>query len=272
MSKVATLEFEGKKYDFPVYIGAEDEIAFDISKLRDMTGMITLDFGYKNTGATKSAITFLDGEEGILRHRGYAIEDLAKKASYLEVAYLIIFGELPTKEQIEKFDSDIKKNSLVDEEMKNIINGFPRSAHPMGVLSALTAALTAFHPNLTDVHSEEEIYNAICKIMGKFPVLAAWAHNKNEGTPRTYADNTLDYVENLLMMMYKVPTQKYVPNPTVKKAMEELLILHQDHEQNCSTSTVRLVGSSHASLFASISAGVSALWGPLTRRRQSRSD
>jgi len=263
MSEVGIFEFKGKRYEFPVYIGVEDEIAIDIAKLRDQTGIITFDRGFKNTGACKSEITFLDGEEGILRHRGYAIEDLAKKASYLEVAYLIIFGELPTKEQLTKFDKDIKKNTLVDEEMKNIINGFPRSAHPMGVLSALTAALTAFHPNLTDVHSEAEMYSAICKMMGKFPVLAAWAHNKNEGTPRTYADNTLDYVENLLMMMNKIPTEKYVPNPTVKKAMEELLILHQDHEQNCSTSTVRLVGSSHASLFASISAGVSALWGPL---------
>jgi citrate synthase len=263
MSEVGIFEFKGKRYEFPVYIGVEDEIAIDIAKLRDQTGIITFDRGFKNTGACKSEITFLDGEEGILRHRGYAIEDLTKKASYLEVAYLIIFGELPTKEQLAKFDKDIKKNTLVDEEMKNIINGFPRSAHPMGVLSALTAALTAFHPSLTDVHSEAEMYNAICKMMGKFPVLAAWAHNKNEGTPRTYADNTLDYVENLLMMMNKIPTEKYVPNPTVKKAMEELLILHQDHEQNCSTSTVRLVGSSHASLFASISAGVSALWGPL---------
>ncbi len=263
MSEVGIFEFKGKRYEFPVYIGVEDEIAIDIAKLRDQTGIITFDRGFKNTGACKSEITFLDGEEGILRHRGYAIEDLTKKASYLEVAYLIIFGELPTKEQLAKFDKDIKKNTLVDEEMKNIINGFPRSAHPMGVLSALTAALTAFHPNLTDVHSEAEMYSAICKMMGKFPVLAAWAHNKNEGTPRTYADNTLDYVENLLMMMNKIPTEKYVPNPTVKKAMEELLILHQDHEQNCSTSTVRLVGSSHASLFASISAGVSALWGPL---------
>jgi len=263
MSEVGIFEFKGKRYEFPVYIGVEDEIAIDIAKLRDQTGIITFDRGFKNTGACKSEITFLDGEEGILRHRGYAIEDLTKKASFLEVAYLIIFGELPTKDQLAKFDKDIKKNTLVDEEMKNIINGFPRSAHPMGVLSALTAALTAFHPNLTDVHSEEEMYSAICKMMGKFPVLAAWAHNKNEGTPRTYADNTLDYVENLLMMMNKIPTEKYVPNPTVKKAMEELLILHQDHEQNCSTSTVRLVGSSHASLFASISAGVSALWGPL---------
>lgn len=263
MSEVGIFELKGKRYEFPVYTGVEDEVAIDITKLRAETGAITLDTGYKNTGATKSEITFLDGEKGILRHRGYAIEDLAKKASFLEVAYLIIFGELPSKAQLDKFDADIKKNTLVDEEIKNILNGFPRSAHPMGVLSALTAALTAFHPNLIDVNSEEEMYSSICKIMGKFPVLAAWAHNKNEGTPRNFADNSLDYIDNLMMMMFKIPTTKYVPNPVKKKAMEELLILHQDHEQNCSTSTVRLVGSSHASLFASISAGVSALWGPL---------
>lgn len=263
MTDIGVFEYKGKKYEFPVMVGVEEEIAIDISKLRPMSGIITLDNGYKNTGSCQSQITFLDGEKGILRHRGYAIEDLAKKASFLEVAYLIIFGELPKKEQLAKFEADIKKNSLVNEELKDILDGFPRSAHPMGVLSALTASLTAFHPHLTDVHSEAEMYNAICKIMGKFPVLAAWAHAKNEGYPLNYADNSLDYIENLLMMMYKIPTTKYVPNPIVKKAMEELLILHQDHEQNCSTSTVRLVGSSHASLFASVSAGVSALWGPL---------
>jgi len=264
MSEIGVFEFQGKRYEFPVEIGTENEISVEIKKLRGSTGgIITLDPGFKNTGSCKSEITFLDGEKGILRHRGYAIEDLAKKASFLEVAYLVIFGELPTKEQFAKFESDIKKNSLVNEEFKNIIDGFPRSAHPMGVLSSLTSAITAFHPEFQDVHSEEDMYNAITKILGKFPVLAAWAHSKNDGAPMNYADNSLDYIENLLMMMNKVPTEKYVANPVVKKAMEELLILHQDHEQNCSTSTVRLVGSSHASLFASISAGVSALWGPL---------
>ncbi len=264
MSEIGVFEFKGKRYEFPVEIGTENEIAIEIKKLRGSTGgIITLDPGFKNTGSCKSEITFLNGEEGILRHRGYAIEDLAKKASFLEVAYLIIFGELPTKAQFDKFEADIKKNTLVNEEIKDILDGFPRAAHPMGVLSSLTSALTAFHPEYTDVQSEEEIYDVITQILGKFPVLAAWAHSKNEGSPLNYADNSLDYIENMLMMMYKIPTTEYKPNPIVKKAMEQLLILHQDHEQNCSTSTVRLVGSSHASLFASISAGVSALWGPL---------
>ncbi len=264
MSEIGIFQYKGKSYEFPVEIGTEGEIAIDIKKLRGSTGgIITLDPGFKNTGSCKSAITFLNGEEGILRHRGYAIEDLATKASFLEVAYLIIFGELPTRDQYEKFVADIKKNTLVNEEMKDILDGFPRSAHPMGVLSSLTGALTAFNPEMTDIHSDEEAYKAITKILGKFPVLAAWTHSKNEGTPFNYADNSLDYIENMLMMMFKIPTEKYETNPIVKKAMEQLLILHQDHEQNCSTSTVRLVGSSHASLFASISAGVSALWGPL---------
>jgi len=264
MSEIGIFEFQGKRYEFPVEIGTENEISIEIKKLRgDTGGVITLDPGFKNTGSCKSEITFLDGEKGILRHRGYAIEDLTKKASFLEVAYLVIFGELPNKAQFAKFEADIKKNSLVNEEMKNILDGFPRAAHPMGVLSSLTGALTAFHSDLTDIHSEEEMYNAITKILGEFPVLAAWAHSKNMGTPLNYADNSLGYIENLLMMMYKNPTEEYKTDPIVKKAMEELLILHQDHEQNCSTSTVRLVGSSHASLFASISAGVSALWGPL---------
>jgi len=264
MAEVGVFEFQGKKYEFPVEIGAEGEIAIDIKKLRGITGgIITLDPGFKNTGSCKSKITFLDGEKGILRHRGYAIEELVKKSNFLEVAYLIIFGDLPTKEEYAKFEADIKRKSLLNEEFKDILDGFPKSAHPMGVLSSLTGALTAFNPKYTDVHSEEEMYNVITHVLGKFPVLAAWAHAKNEGIPLNYADNSLDYIENILMMMYKIPTTKYKTNPIVRKAMEELLILHQDHEQNCSTSTVRLVGSSHASLFAGVSAGVSALWGPM---------
>ena len=264
MSELGVFEFQGKRYEFPIEIGTEKEISIDIKTLRGTTGgVITMDPGFKNTGSCKSKITFLDGEKGILRHRGYAIEELTKKASFLEVAYLIIFGELPTKKQFAKFEGDVKDNSLLDEEIKDILDGFPRSAHPMGVVSSLTGALTAFHPKCIDIHSEEKMYNATVNILGKFPVIAAWAHAKNEGTPFNYADNSLDYIENMLMMMYKIPTTKYKTNPVVKKAMEELLILHQDHEQNCSTSTVRLVGSSHASLFASVSAGVSALWGPL---------
>ncbi|MCK5678999.1 MAG: citrate (Si)-synthase, partial [Flavobacteriaceae bacterium] len=264
MADIAKLEIDGKVYEFPVLRGTENELAIDIKTLRSVTnGIITLDSGFKNTGSCESKITFLDGEKGILRHRGYAIEDLTKKASFLEVAYLIIFGELPTNSQFSKFENDIKKESIVNEEMKDIIDGFPKVAHPMGILSSLTSALTAFDPETVDVYSEEEMYHAIVKLMGKFPVLAAWAHSKNQGTPLNYADNSLDYIENIMQMMFKIPTEKYKMNPIAVNALDELLILHEDHEQNCSTSTVRIAGSSEASLFASISGGVSALWGRL---------
>jgi len=264
MSDKATLEIDGKKYEFPILRGSENEIAIDIKSLRSATnGIITLDPGFKNTGSCESEITFLNGEDGILRHRGYAIEDLTKKASFLEVAYLIIFGELPTKTELTKFERDIKSQSLLNEEMKDIIDGFPKVAHPMGILSSLTSALTAFHPQTVNVSSESDLYNSVVKLIGKFPVLAAWAHSKNQGTPLNYSDNSLDYIENILQMMFKIPTEKYVLNPIAVKALDELLILHEDHEQNCSTSTVRIVGSSEAGLFASVSAGVSALWGRL---------
>ena len=264
MSNNAILEVDGKRYEFPIIKGTENEIAIDIKALRGATGgIITLDPGYKNTGACTSRITFLDGEKGILRHRGYAIEDLTKKASFLEVAYLIIFGELPTKEEFEKFENDIKAESMINEEMKNIIDGFPKAAHPMGMLSSLTSALTAFNPNTVNVNSSAEMYCSIVKLLGKFPVLASWAHRRNDGLPLNYSDNSLDYISNIMQMMFKIPTEKYVINPIAVKALDELLILHEDHEQNCSTSTVRIVGSSAAGLFASISAGVSALWGPL---------
>ena len=264
MSEKAILEIDGKRYEFPVLRGTENEIAIDIKSLRSSTnGIITLDSGFKNTGSCESKITFLNGEKGILRHRGYAIEDLTKKAGFLEVAYLVIFGELPTKTQMKKFENDIKNESMVNEEMKDIIDGFPKVAHPMGILSSLTSALTAFYPHTVDVNSEEDLYNAIVKLMGKFPVLAAWAHGKTQGTPLNYADNSLNYIENIMHMMFRIPTEKYKVNPIAVKALDELLILHEDHEQNCSTSTVRIAGSSEASLFASISAGVSALWGSL---------
>jgi citrate synthase len=264
MSDKAILEVGGKKYEFPVLIGTENEIAIDIKSLRTITGgVITLDSGYKNTGSCTSKITFLDGEKGILRHRGYSVEELTKNASFLEVAYLIIFGELPTREQFEKFDADIKAESMVNEEMKSIIDGFPNSAHPMGMLSSLTSALTAFNPRAVNVHSEEDLYHSIVRLLGKFPVLASWVHRKNKGLPLNYADNSVDYISNIMQLMFRIPTEEYISNPIAVKAMDELLILHEDHEQNCSTSTVRIVGSSEASLFASISAGVSALWGPL---------
>ena len=263
MSKIAILELDGKKYEFPVIQGSENEVAIDIEKLRSASGAITIDPGYKNSGSCKSEITFLDGEEGILRYRGYSIEDLADKANFLEVSYLLIFGELPTNAQLEKFENDIRKYTLVNEEMKNIIDGFPKTAHPMGVLSSLTSALTAFNPKSVNPHNEKEMYEAVCKTIGKFLVIATWTYRKSMGYPLNYYDNTKGYVDNFMRLMFELPTGPYKADPKVVAALDKLFILHADHEQNCSTSTVRIVGSSHAGLFASISAGVSALWGPL---------
>lgn len=264
MAKIATLEIDGKKYEFPVVEGTENELGIDIKSLRANTGgVVTLDPGYKNTGACESAITFLDGEKGVLRYRGYSIEELAEKAHFLEVCYLLIFGELPTKQQLDKFHTDIKAQSHVDEDVKKILDGFPKSAHPMGVLSSLTSALVAFNPSSVNVDSEEDMYKAIVKILGKFPVLTAWTYRKRMGLPLDYGGDSLGYVDNFIKMMFKKPSGDYTTNETVLAAMDKLLILHADHEQNCSTSTVRIVGSSHAGLFISISAGIAALWGPL---------
>lgn len=264
MSENAKIEIDGKSYEFPVFKGTENEKAIDISRFRGVSdGVITIDPGFKNTGSCISEITFLDGEKGILRYRGYSIEDLAEKADFLEVAYLLIFGELPNTETLEKFHADIKKESIVDDDIKKILDAFPKSAHPMGVLSSLTSALTAFSPSSVNVNSEEEMYKSIVRILGKFPVLVAWTMRKKQGLPLDYGDNKLGYVENLIKMMFKRPNEDYEHNSIVIDAMDKLLILHADHEQNCSTSTVRIVGSSHAGLFASIASGISALWGPL---------
>lgn len=263
MAQKASISFEGKTHEFPVVQGTENELAIDIKTLRSTMGLITLDPGYKNTGSCESAITFLDGEQGILRYRGYPIEELAEKADFLEVAYLLIFGELPDVEQLEKFHADIKAESHVDEEMKKILDGFPKSAHPMGVLSSLTSALIAFNPSSVDVTSEADLYHAIVRLLAKFPVLVSWTLRKKMGLPLDYGDDSLGYVQNIHKMMFKRPNREYVTNDVVIEALDKLLILHGDHEQNCSTSTVRIVGSSHAGLFASISAGISALWGPL---------
>jgi len=263
MANSASLKIDDQSYELPIATGVENEVAIDISKLRALSGAITLDPGYKNTGSCSSAITFLDGEKGILRYRGYAIEELAEKADFLEVAFLLIFGELPTKEQYQKFHTDIKKQSIVDEDVKKILDAFPKSAHPMGVLSSLTSALTSFNPSSVNVNSEDDMYKAIVKIMGKFPVLVAWTLRKKQGLPLDYGDDDLGYVQNILKMMFKSPSGEYRQNKILVEALDKLLILHADHEQNCSTSTVRIVGSSHAGLFASISAGISALWGPL---------
>jgi len=264
MSDKATLEYNGQKYEFPVITGSENENAIVIKTLRGATGgLTTIDPGYKNTGSCESAITFLDGEKGILRYRGYSIEELAEKADFLEVCYLLIFGELPNKDQLEAFHLDIKSESHVDEEMKKILDAFPKSAHPMGILSSLTSALIAFNPTSVDVTSADEMYGAIVRILAKFPVLVAWTMRKKKGLPLDYGDDNLGYVENIYKMMFKKPTKEYEKNEIVIEALDQLLILHADHEQNCSTSTVRIVGSSHAGLFASLSAGISALWGPL---------
>tara|TARA_B100000809_G_scaffold227995_1_gene240713 strand:+ start:12931 stop:14217 length:1287 start_codon:yes stop_codon:yes gene_type:complete len=264
MSRKATIEIDGKKYEFPIIEGTENELAIDIKTLRGITGGVTtIDPGYKNTGSCESAITFLDGEKGILRYRGYSIEELAEKADFLEVAYLLIFGELPTADELTKFHDDIKKQAHVDEDVKKILDGFPKTAHPMGVLSSLTSALVAFNPASVNVDSEEEMYNAIVRILGKFPVLTAWTYRKHAGLPLDYGDDSLGYVENFLKMMFKKPASDYEVNQLVVNALNKLLILHADHEQNCSTSTVRIVGSSNASLFVSLSAGINALWGPL---------
>jgi citrate synthase len=263
MSDKATLILNDKSYELPLVKGTENEIGIDIKSLRASTGAITLDPGFKNTGSCESSITYLNGEKGILRYAGYAIEDLTNRANFLEVAYLLIFGELPNEAQYNKFFDDIKKQSYVNYNMVRILDGFPKSAHPMGVLASLTSALISFNPKTVDVESDEEMYKAIVKIMAKFPVLTAWVFRNSKDEVLTESDSDLDYVENLCQMFFKEDGKKYEQNPVIVNALNQLLILHADHEQNCSTSTVRIVGSSHAGLFASISAGISALWGRL---------
>jgi len=263
MSEKVKLSYKGKDFEFPLVEGSENEKGIDIKSLRSQTGLITYDPGYKNTGSCKSDITFLNGEEGILRYRGYSIEDLCEKASFIEVAFLLIFGDMPSKKELNYFNNEIRKDSLVDEDLKSILKSFPKSAHPMGVLSSLTSGLIAFNPSSVDIESEDEVREAIIMLIAKFPILASWTHRKVKGLPLNYANTSLSYVQNIAHMMFKLPHQDYEPSSVVVNALNKLLILHADHEQNCSTSTVRIVGSSHAGLFASVSAGISALWGPL---------
>ena len=263
MKNKATLNINNKIIDLDLITGTENEVALDISKLRLDANLITLDAGFKNTGSCQSAITFLDGEKGILRYRGYSIEELANKADFLEVAYLLIFGELPTKLQLEKLSDDIKERSIIDEDLRIILNSYPKSAHPMGILSSLTSGLVAFDPSAVNIDDEEDMYDAILNLLAKIPVLVAWVYRRRKGLPLEYGDTSLGYVENLAKMMFQRPNKEYIQNKTVVNALNKLLILHADHEQNCSTSTVRIVGSSYAGLFASVSAGISALWGRL---------
>lgn len=264
MSDKASINFNDKTYELPVIEGTEDEKAIDISKLRGESGLITIDPGFKNTGSTKSAITFLDGEKGILRYRGYSIEDLAEKSSFIEVSYLLIYGELPTPEELNDYKNEIKQHTLVHEDIKKILEGFPSNAHPMGVLSSLVTSLTAFYPKSLDPNrSVEGVNKSIIRILAKMPTFAAWAYKNEVGHPVIYPDNKLDYCSNFLKMMFGLPAEDYQVDPVVANALDKLLILHADHEQNCSTATVRVVGSSQGSMYASVSAGINALWGPL---------
>ena len=264
MSDKAQIILDGKTYEFPIVSGSEGEKAIDISKLRDLSGYITLDLGYKNTGATTSAITFLDGEEGILHYRGYPIEQLAEKASFVEVSYLLLFGVLPNKKQLEEFEGNIRYHSLVHEDMKRFFEHYPANAHPMGILSAMVNSLSTFYPKSQNPHRpQHEVLRTIYRLIAKMPTLAAISYKNNLGHPYMYPNNKLGYVENFLHMMFAMPTEEYTVDPVVANALNTLLILHADHEQNCSTSTVRIVGSSQSNLYSSVSAGIAALWGPL---------
>ena len=268
VSDKATINIDGESYEFPVYRGVEDDVCIDIKTLRGASGATTIDRGFKNTASCESKITYLDGEKGILRYRGYDLDELANKASFLEVAYLLIFGELPTKTELDKFHDDIVDNSIVNDDVKKIVDAFPSSAHPMGVLSSLTSALTAFNPDDVSLdydRSKEGMYNTIVKVLGKIPILVGWSYRKKNGLPLQYSMKirNLDYTDMILHLLFKKPNDEYRPDKNLINVFNKLLILHADHEQNCSTSTVRIVGSSHAGLFPSISAGISALWGPL---------
>ena len=264
MSETAKIELDGKTYEFPVVVGTENEKAIDISKLRDTTGYVTLDTGYKNTGATTSAITFLDGELGILHYRGYPIEQLAEKATFIEVAYLLIYGKLPTQTELNDFSNSITKHTLVHEDMKQFFEAYPAKAHPMGVLSSMVCSLSTFYPESLDPNRSPEAKDlTIHRLLAKLPTLAAWSYKNAMRHPFMYPKNNLDYCSNFMYMMFGMPTEDYTVDPVIVDALNKLLILHADHEQNCSTSTVRIVGSSQANLYATISAGISALWGPL---------
>lgn len=264
MAKTAELIIDGKSYKLPLVEGTEGEKAIDIANLLEEAGVTTLDLGYKNTGATKSAITFLDGDKGILRYRGYSIEELAAKSTFLDVSYLLIFGELPTVDQLAKFSNDIKTHTLVHEDVKKILDGFPSTAHPMGVLASLFCSQTAFYPESLDPNrSAEGVYLSIVRSLAKMPTFAAWSYKNAVGHPVNYPDNSLEYCSRFLKMLFALPAEQYEIDPVIADALDKLLILHADHEQNCSTSTVRIVGSSKATIYSSISAGINALWGPL---------
>ncbi|MFN3245320.1 MAG: citrate synthase, partial [Leptonema sp. (in: bacteria)] len=263
MSEMAKLVVRGKEVELPVIEGTEHEVAIDISKLRAQTGVITLDDGYVNTGSCKSAITFIDGEKGILRYRGYNIEDLAEKSTFLEVAYLLIYGELPTKDQFEAFRTKVTRHTMIHEDLKRLYDGFPKDSHPMAILSSMILTLSGYYNDQMDPLNPSHREISMIRLLAKTPTIAAYSYKKSIGQPFVYPRNSLSYVANFLNMMFSVPAEEYVVDPVVERALDILLILHADHEQNCSASTVRLVGSSRANLFAAIASGVCALWGPL---------
>jgi len=259
----ASLQTDGQAIELPVVVGSEGERGVDISRLRAATGLITLDEGYVNTGSTTSGITFLNGEQGILRYRGYPIEDLAERCDFIEVAYLLIYGELPTSAELDSFRHSLSQHSMIHEDMRNFYNGFPRDAHPMAIVGSVVGALSTFYQDSLDVRDPRQVEVSVHRLLAKLPTIAAYSYKKSIGQPLMYPRNDLSYCENFLQMMFAVPCEEYHCDPDFADALDMLLIVHADHEQNCSTSTVRMVGSSDANLFASISAGISALWGPL---------
>jgi citrate synthase len=261
----AVLRYADQETELPVVRGSEGELGLDISRLRDRTGFVTLDYGFVNTGSCESAITFIDGEEGILRYRGIPIEQLVEghSPSFLETAYLLIYGELPTRDHLDDFRFGIRKHTLLHEDAKRFFDAFPKDAHPMGVLSSVVSALSTFYDDSMDPKDPEQVQLSIIRLMAKLPTIAAYSYKRSIGQPFIYPNNSLDLIENFLTMMFSVPSEPYEVSPNVVRALKVLLILHADHEQNCSTSTVRLAGSSEANLYASIAAGINALWGPL---------
>ena len=263
MPDFAELRIGDQTIKLPIVVGTEGERAIDITKLRDETGYITLDPGYANTGSCRSAITYIDGDAGILRYRGYPIEQLAEKSNFIEVCYLLIYGELPTKDQLDKFTDRIQRHTLLHEDLKRFFDGFPRNAHPMPVVSSAVNALSAYYQDSLDPFDDEQVELSTIRLLAKLPTIAAYAYKKSVGQPFLYPDNSLTLVENFLRMTFGFPAEPYEVDPETVRALDMLFILHADHEQNCSTSTVRLVGSSQANLFTSISGGINALWGPL---------
>jgi len=261
MSEKAKIILQGKEHEFDVIVGSEGERAIDVRQLRDQTGHITLDAGYANSGVGTSEITYLDGENGILRYRGYPIEQLAEKSIFVDVAYLLIYGKLPNSAELTEFRRGLTYHSMIHEGMRHFFEGYPSGAHPMAILSAMVCSLSAYYPDCLDPNSDVDMH--ITRVLSKVRTIAAFAYKHSIGQPIMYPRNDLNYCANFLHMMFAVPAEEYKPDPLVVKALNMLLILHADHEQNCSTSTVRMVGSSNANLYASISAGILALWGPL---------